>query len=81
MSGLPTRDEMIRNALADLERASSALSDARDWLNSDWRPVGSSLTDEQADARTATRDAIAACKKHIVPATDALLRALAGGTR
>jgi hypothetical protein len=48
---LPTREEMFDNATADLNRALSALSDAASWLRSDWRPVGSSLTDAQADLR------------------------------
>jgi hypothetical protein len=78
---LPTRDEMIRNALVSLEQARGALSDARDWLASDWRPIGSELTTAQADARTTTRQVVGRCKDEIDTATDALRQALAGGAR
>lgn len=78
---LPTRDEMIRNALASLDDARRALSDARDWLASDWRPLGSELTPAQADARTTTRRVIGVCKDEIDTATNALHRALTGGAR
>lgn len=72
MSGLPTRAQILRNALRDLERANLALSDARDWLNSDWQPIGSPLTDEQAEARTTTRRAIEKARREIEPADYAL---------
>lgn len=78
---LPTRDEMIRNALASLQEARRALSNARDWLASDWRPLGSELTPAQADARTTTRRVIGVCKDEIDTATDALHQASAGGAR
>lgn len=48
---LPTRAEMFAHALEALEHASCSLSDARDWLKSDWRPAGSSLSDAGARAR------------------------------
>jgi hypothetical protein len=45
---LPTADEMLARADAELSVAYKALGDAADWLRSDWRPVGSSLTKRQA---------------------------------
>lgn len=43
MAQLPTWETICRNA-------SLCLSDARDWLHSDWAP-GTELTDEQAEGR------------------------------
>jgi hypothetical protein len=50
---LPTADEMLAQADAELSVAYKALGDAADWLRSDWTPVGSPLTKRQADRRTA----------------------------
>jgi hypothetical protein len=55
---LPTADEMIRRAVDDLDKAYRALGDASDWLRSDWRPLGSALTDRQFAARTALQKGI-----------------------
>lgn len=63
--GLPTAAEMLANANAELDKAYRALGDAADWLRSDWHPIGSSLTDEQADARTRMQDAIGEAKAAI----------------
>ncbi|WP_280184500.1 MULTISPECIES: hypothetical protein [Nocardia] len=41
--GLPSQREMFTKALAALETARWGLSDARDWLQSDWAPVGTTL--------------------------------------
>ncbi len=65
MSALPTPDEMLAAADAEMDKASRALSDAADWLRSDWRPVGSPLTGAQAARRTAMRKAINAAKAAI----------------
>ena len=62
---LPTPDEMLRNAEVEMTRAYAALGDAADWLRSDWRPVGSSLTDRQAQRKTAMFRAIQAAKDAI----------------
>jgi hypothetical protein len=62
MAKLPTADQMLNNADADLMRALSALSDAAAELRSDWTPVGSALTDHQAARRLAMRTAIAIAK-------------------
>lgn len=62
---LPTAEEMLVAAEAKLDEASRALSDAADWLRSDWRPVGSSLTTEQARRRQRMRTAITKAKTTI----------------
>ncbi len=62
---LPTRDEMIRNAAGEIDRAYAALGDAADWLRSDWQPLGSSLTDTQAETRERLQTAIAEAKAAI----------------
>lgn len=62
---LPTADEMLASAEAELAKAYQALGDAADWLRSDWKPVGSSLTKWQADRRAAMRAAIATAKTAI----------------
>ena len=72
MSALPTREEIFIKALAELSTAYRALGDAADWLRSDWRPVGSSLTDAQGNARTAMYQAIAEAKTAINKAKDAI---------
>lgn len=79
-AGLPTHEEMLRNALTKVERANSALSTARDWLAANWHP-GGSLTDDEADARSIARDAIAKAKRELTPAMDALLRVCRDGIR
>lgn len=62
---LPTADEMLANAEAELTRALAALGDAADWLRSDWRPVGSPLNREQATRRQRMMSKIEAAKRAI----------------
>lgn len=62
---LPTAEEILTNAMAELDRARYALSEAGSWLRSDWRPLGSLLTDEQAARRTRMWRAIDTAKKAI----------------
>ena len=76
MSTLPTRREIFLEATDELSGAYRSLGDAADWLRSDWQPVGSSLTDEQAAARSAMWDAIDEAKAAINRAKDAAARAL-----
>jgi precorrin-3B methylase len=70
MTGPPTREEMFDNAVALLDQAYQALGDAADWLRSDWTPVGSALTEEQAARRTRTFDEIDKAKQAINRAKD-----------
>lgn len=65
MTGLPSADEMLLQANAKLGEAYAALSDAADWLRSDWAPVGSPLTADQARRRGAMRQAVAVAKDAI----------------
>jgi hypothetical protein len=62
MSQLPTRSEIFTNCDAALRDASSALSDARDWLKSDWTPDGVNLSAAAADARQSILLAIGEAK-------------------
>jgi hypothetical protein len=68
MTELPTRTALFANTRDALDRAYSALSDARDWLHSDWAPVGSELSLEAAAARTSVLQAIDETKARIVSA-------------
>lgn len=49
---LPTWAEIEVRALGELDLARNHMSEVRDWLRSDWQPLGSPLTDTQAAART-----------------------------
>ena len=70
MTALPTREEVFANAVRDLDRAYRALGDAADWLRSDWTPLGSPLTDDQATRRTRMFDQIDRAKAAINRAKD-----------
>ena len=73
-AGLPTWREIKRGAISDLNAARSAMSDVRDWLNSDWRPLGSPLTVADADARDETMRIVGQVKNLIDQAKDLLER-------
>ena len=60
MTELPTPREIFGNSLTALEHA--RISDARDWLRSDWEPVGTSLPQEAAQARAGILTAIGEAK-------------------
>lgn len=62
---LPSRTDIFVNALAALDSARRSLSDARDWLASDWSPTGSALTSEAAQARGTVLAGIGATKNAI----------------
>jgi hypothetical protein len=49
---LPTWREIENHALRHLHSARNEMSEVRDWLNSDWRPLGSPLTRSAADVRS-----------------------------
>jgi len=51
-SNLPTWEEIERHALRHLDAARGEMSEVRDWLQSDWRPVGTPLTSAAASARS-----------------------------
>jgi hypothetical protein len=63
--GLPPFDQILGHALSALDEAYRAVGDAQDWLRSDWSPVGSSLTDEQARARVSLQSGLAVVKREI----------------
>ncbi|HMG63724.1 MAG TPA: hypothetical protein VK599_12310 [Streptosporangiaceae bacterium] len=50
-SELPTWGEIEGHALRHLDAARNEISEVRDWLRSDWRPLGTPLTKPEADAR------------------------------
>jgi signal transduction histidine kinase len=56
---LPTREQLLANAAAELRTALNALDQAAAWLRSDWTPIGASLTAEQAQTRRRLHQAIA----------------------
>lgn len=62
---LPTRQEIKDRALSHLRNARNEMSEVRDWLNSDWRPLGAPLSDAQADARRAVLKITADVKRLI----------------
>lgn len=76
MSNLPTREGMFHHARFELDVAYRALADTADWLRSDWKPVGSSLTDAQSEARSAMFDAIGEAKAAINRAKSAAEKAI-----
>lgn len=62
MTQLPTYNEILDHAYDDIHRARGGLSDARDWLASDWKS-GSNPTDrEPYQARQRARALIAEAK-------------------
>ncbi|MBV9143669.1 MAG: hypothetical protein JO115_22590 [Pseudonocardiales bacterium] len=73
---LPTWQGMFTSALADLDAARSALSDAAGWLRSDWRPLGTPLPPVAGTARQDVLDQIGRLKGGIDHAKNALWSAL-----
>lgn len=49
---LPGWPEIEAHALRHLDAARNEMSDVRDWLNSDWHPLGTPLPDADARARS-----------------------------
>lgn len=78
---LPTRREIFLSAVIQLSIAYRALGDAADSLRSDWQPAGSSLTNGQADAKSAMFDAIGEAKAVINRARHAADQAIKDGPR
>ena len=73
-SNLPTWDEIERHALGHLDAARNEASEVQSWLKSDWRPLGSPLTDAQAEARSEVTRIAAQVKRLIDQAKDLLQR-------
>jgi hypothetical protein len=63
MSELPTYTEIADNAYEALHQSRKGLSDARDWLNSDWRDVGPIVPAKKAEAARLIAEAKAAIDK------------------
>lgn len=78
MTTLPTQQEMFERALAQVEAARTALSQARSWLAADWDgiEVGVELPRAVGEHRTRTRAAITAARTEIDTARDELTAAL-----
>lgn len=66
---LPTAEQMLFNAATELKRASIAAEECLAWLRSDWRPVGTPLTDEQAARKQLMQVAVVAIKRAVEAAT------------
>jgi hypothetical protein len=77
-AGLPTWREIKSGAIHDLDAARNAMSDVRDWLNSDWRPVGSPLAKADAEARSEVMRIVGEVKNLIDEAKGLLWREGAG---
>lgn len=71
-SELPTWDEIEGHALRHLDAARNEMSEVRDWLRSDWRPLGSPLTAAQAGARSEVLRIAGEVKQLIDQAKDVL---------
>jgi len=69
---LPTWREIEGHALRHLDAARNEMSEVRDWLNSDWRPLGSPLTTAQAGARSKVLRIVGEVKNLIDQAKGAL---------
>jgi hypothetical protein len=71
-SKLPTWGEIEDHALRHLDTARNEMSEVRDWLNSDWRPLGSPLTDADVAARSEVLRIAGEVKRLIDQAKDIL---------
>jgi hypothetical protein len=69
---LPTYAEIERHALEHLNRARNEMSEVRDWLRSDWRPLGSPRPEGAADASAEVMDIVGQVKGLIDQAKSAL---------
>lgn len=69
---LPTWPEIKIHAVRHLHTARTEMSEVRDWLNSDWHPLGTPLTDADAAARREVLRITGEVKRLIDQAKDAL---------
>jgi hypothetical protein len=72
VANLPTADEMLGHAYETLARARITLSDARDWVKSDTRPLGRPLTTAQHEAVSEVLRVVGEAKALIDQAKDAI---------
>lgn len=72
---LPTWTEIVDKTLASLDVSRAGLSEARDWLASDWRPLDSAISEEAADARVQLHKLISQAKSLIDEAKEQAHRA------
>jgi hypothetical protein len=59
---LPTYTEIERHVMTHLDRARAEMSEVRDWLLSDWRPLGSPRPDGATEAADKIMIAVGAVK-------------------
>jgi hypothetical protein len=71
---LPTYAEIEKRALAHLDAARNEMSEVRDWLRSDWRPLGTPRPDGAADASAEVLNIVGKVKTLIDQAKNALDR-------
>lgn len=71
---LPTYEEIEQHALKHLDQARNEMSEVRDWLRSDWRPLGSPRPEGGAEARDEVMEVIGEVKELIDKAKRALRR-------
>ena len=69
---LPTWSQIEAHALSHLNAARNQMSEVRDWLNSDWHPLGAPLPDADARARSEVLRIVGEVKRLIDEAKDAL---------
>lgn len=74
-SNLPTWDEITGHALRHLDAARTEMSEVRDWLNSDWHPLGTPLSAADGRARTEVLRIVGEVKNLIDQAKGALYEA------
>jgi hypothetical protein len=72
--GLPTYTEIEEHALKHLDRARTEMSGVRDWLRSDWRPLGSPRPAGGAESRDEVMRIVGEVKILIDQAKNALDR-------
>lgn len=76
MAQLPTVDETFANALRELDKARNAMSQARDWVKSDTRPLGAPRTPTQRQAVDKVLDVVGEIKGLIDEAKGMVWQAL-----
>lgn len=69
---LPTRQDLFKFAAAELETARDRTTAAEEHLQSQWRPIGSSLTERQTQVRAQAKELIREIRLRMEDA-DALL--------